>query len=299
MSDSETMPEKKESRTDKLLRVLNVPDDFKDPRLPSGVFSHSQYSSWVICGKAYEYKYVQKVQTPEYLATTNGSAVHGGIEYALTAKMAGKSVALDDAREHVSKLVEDKAARITEWSEDLPNVGKLKDKALRLFETFYVHALPKIRPVAIERGFAKKLGDVPVVGYVDLIDEVPALIVPGLSDAEAALAPTKLVTVDFKTARAKWSKAQLETNTQMTMYAYVEGTPHVRVDQLVDLKGGPMYHRGESSRGPGDAHVFIEHINEVAEYVRQGVFPKADIGSWACNKEHCSFWQHCRGKYKP
>lgn len=291
--------EKKESRTDKLLRILQVPDDFRDPRLPSGVFSHSQYMSWVICGKAYEYKYVQKIETPEYLATTNGSAVHGGIEYSLIQKMKGETVSLDLAKEHVSKLVDEKAARITEWSEDLPNVGKLKDKALRLFETFYVHALPKINPVAIEKGFAKRLGDVPVIGYIDLVDEVPALIVPGMSPEEAALAPTKRVTVDFKTARAKWSKAQLDSNTQLTMYAYVEGTPHVRVDQLVDLKGGPVYHRGESSRVPGDANILVDHLNEVAEYVRQGVFPKADIASWACNKEHCSFWGHCRGKYKP
>lgn len=289
--------EKKESRTDRLLRVLQVPDDFKDPRLPSGVFSHSQYSSWVICGRAYELKYVERVQTPEYVATTSGSAVHGGIEHALIKKMKGETVSLDEAKEVVSRIVDDKAQKIESWGEE--NAGKLKDKALRLFDAFFVHALPKITPVAIEKGFAKKLGDVPVIGYVDLIDEVPALIVPGMTPEEAALAPTKLVTVDFKTARAKWSKAQLDSNTQLTMYAYVEGTPHVRVDQLVDLKGGPAYHRGESSRTPADANIFIDHINEVAEYVRQGIFPKADITSWACNKEHCSFWAQCRGKYKP
>ena len=291
--------EKKESRTDKLLRILQVPDDFKDPRLPSSVFSHSQYSSWVICGKAYEYKYVQKVETPEYIATTNGSAVHGGIEYALIAKMRGETVSLDAGLELVGKLVEDKAARITEWNEDLPNTGKLKDKASRLFHAFYVNALPKINPVAIEKGFAKKLGDVPVIGYIDLIDEVPALSMPGMTPEEIELAPTKRVTVDFKTARAKWSKAQLDSSTQLTLYAHVEGTPDIRVDQLVDLKGGAVYHRGESTRGPGDVNILVDHMNEVAEYVRQGVFPKADITSWACNKQHCSFWGHCRGKYKP
>lgn len=291
--------EKKESRTDKLLRILQVPDDFKDPRLPSSVFSHSQYSSWVICGKAYEYKYVQKVETPEYIATTNGSAVHGGIEYALIAKMRGETVSLEAGLELVGKLVEDKAARITEWNADLPNTEKLKDKASRLFHAFYVNALPKINPVAIEKGFAKKLGDVPVIGYIDLIDEVPALSMPGMTPEEIELAPTKRVTVDFKTARAKWSKAQLDSSTQLTLYAHVEGTPDIRVDQLVDLKGGAVYHRGESTRGPGDVNILVDHMNEVAEYVRQGVFPKADITSWACNKQHCSFWGHCRGKYKP
>ena len=291
--------EKKESRTEKLLRILQVPDDFKDPTLPNGLFSHSQYNSWLICGKAYEYKYVAKYTTPEYVATSNGSAVHSGIEHALINKMAGKIVPIEEGLELISKIIDEKAKLIVDWGvggDDEMDAAKLKTKAQRLYRAFYVNALNKINPVAIEKGFAKRLGDVPVIGYIDLVDQQPALIVPGMTPEEAALAPVKRVTVDWKTSRAKWSKAQLDTNTQMTMYALVEGTPDVRVDQLVDLKGGPVYHRGESTRNAIDAEVFVDHLNQVADFVRKGVFPMTDIGSWACNKDHCSFWALCRGK---
>lgn len=291
--------EKKESRTDKLLRILQVPDDFKDPTLPNGLFSHSQYNSWLICGRAYEYKYVTKYATPEYVATSCGSAVHSGIEHTLVNKMAGKIVPIEEGLELVAKIIDEKAKLIVDWGvggDDEMTAEKLKAKALRLYRTFYVNALNKINPVAIEKGFAKRLGDVPVIGYIDLVDEQPALIVPGMSPEEAATAPVKRVTVDFKTARAKWSKAQLDTNTQLTMYAFVEGTPHVRVDQLVDLKSGPVYHRGESQRNAIDAEVFVDHLNQVADFVRKGIFPMTDIGSWACNVDHCSFWKLCRGK---
>lgn len=288
--------ETKESRTDRLLRILQVPEDFKDPTLPNGVFSHSQFNSWLICGKAYEYKYVTRYETPEYIATTNGSAVHKGIEHSLLAKMAKKHISLDEGLEVVSRVIDEKAQRIVDWGDDGMTASKLKNKAQGLFKAFFTFALPQLNPVAIEKGFAKRLGDVPVIGYIDMVDEVPALKVPGMSPEDQAAAPKERVTVDFKTARAKWSKAQLDTNTQLTMYAFVEGTPHVRADQLVDLKAGPVYHRGESERNALDAEILVDHFNEVADFVRKGVFPKTDIGSWACNKEHCSYWHLCRGK---
>jgi hypothetical protein len=291
--------ERKESRTEKLLRILQVPDDFKDPTLPNGLFSHSQYNSWLICGKAYEFKYVIKYATPEYVATSNGSAVHSGIEHALLGKMAGKIPTIEEGLELISKIIDEKSKLIVDWGvggDDAMDAAKLKTKAQRLYRAFYMNALNKINPVAIEKGFAKRLGDVPVIGYIDLVDEQPALVVPGMTPEEAATAPVKQVVVDFKTSRAKWSKAQLDTNTQLTMYAFVEGTPHVRVDQLVDLKGGPVYHRGESTRNAIDAEVFVDHLNQVADFVRKGVFPMTDIGSWACNVDHCSFWALCRGK---
>jgi len=289
----------KESRTDKLLRILQVPDDFKDPTLPSGVFSHSQYNAWQICGQAYEYKYITKYSTPEYVATANGSAIHSGIEHALLEKMAGKVPDVVEGLEMISKILDDKAQNIVDWSvggDDAMDLNRLKKKAQRLYKTFYLHALPRINPLAIEKGFAKRLGDVPVIGYIDLVDEVPALEVPGMTPEELALAPKKRVTVDFKNPRAKWSKAQLDTNTQLTMYAFVEGTPDVRIDQFVDLKSGPVYHRGDSTRTPLDTEILVDHVNEVADFIRKGVFPKAAIGSWGCNKDHCSFWSICRGK---
>jgi hypothetical protein len=192
--------------------------------------------------------------------------------------------------------VKEKAERIENWGEDM-DAQKLEQKAIRLYNVFYMQALPRLNPVALEQGFAKRLGDVPVIGFIDMIDEVPALASPGMAPEDVALAPKQRVVVDHKTGSAKWSQKEVDDDTQMTLYAHVMGLQDVRVDQYLDQKKGAIYHRGDGIRGSAQIEIFVDHINQVAEFVRQGVFPKAQIGSWCCNAEHCSYWKQCRGKF--
>lgn len=293
--------EVKESRTQRLMRRLNIPPDFEDPKLPSKVFSYSQYNSWLICAKAYEFKYVEKRKTPNYAATSKGSAVHAGIEHMLRGKQAGQVPTFESGVAEVNKKFDEMAQGVEDWgrNEDTPlDPEEVKESARRLFQTFAIMALPHINPVAVEKGFAKKIGDVPLIGYIDLIDERPTMNTAGMDPATAALAPKKRVTVDSKTGRAKWSEGELRLDPQLTLYSYVEGTPDVRVDQYIDLKKGPVYVGGESIRTPNDAEIFIDHLNEVAGYVKKGIFPKTPIDSWVCNRKHCSFYEICRGKKK-
>jgi len=284
----------KESRTDALLRKLNITSDFLDPKLPKGFFSNSQYNSWLICGKAYEFKYVQQISTPEYASTSRGNAVHAGVEHVLKAKLEGKVPSVEEGREVVSRTFDEKAKGVLDWGEEDP--GKTKDLALNLFKTYATYALPKINPVAIEKGFAKKVGDVPMIGWIDLIDEQPSINTAGMRPEDAALAPKRLVTADLKTGKAKWSDKEVALDPQLTLYSHVEGTPDVRIDQLIAHKKAPTFLQAESARTPRDAEILIDHVNEVAEYVRKGVFPKTEIDNWACNKDHCSFYHLCRGK---
>jgi hypothetical protein len=287
-------PEKKESRTDKLLREVNVGPEFLDAELPAQYFSHSQYFSWKTCGQAYAYRYIDKIRGPGTPATAKGSAVHGGIEYMLLGKKAGKIPPIADGVQLVSDIFDAQAKEIERWDDAVP--GQIKDQSIRLLEHFAVHALPKINPVAMEEGFAKKIGSVPMIGWIDLIDQQPAMIVPDMSPELMELAPTKLVTVDFKTGSARWSNNELRLDTQMTLYAMVKGTPHIRVDQLLSKAKGPEYVRGESVRTPQDVAVLTEDLNEVADFIRAGIFPKAHIDSWKCNEKMCSYWSICRGR---
>lgn len=286
----------KESRTQALLRQLNVDASFLDPKLPKGFFSNSQYNSWLICGKAYEFKYVQQIGTPDYASTSRGSAVHAGVEHMLRAKLDKKPVVVEEGLAVVTQTFEEKAKGVTDWGDE--DAGKVKDTAVKLFKTYTTYALPKINPVAIEEGFAKKIGDVPMVGWIDLIDEQPAIQVPGMSAEDAAMAPKRLITADLKTGKAKWSEKEVALDPQLTLYSHVKGTPNVRVDQLIDHKKAPTFLQAESTRTPKDAEILVEHVNEVAEFVRKGVFPMTSIENWACNKEHCSFYHLCRGKNK-
>lgn len=284
----------KESRTEALLRQLGVDKSFLDPKLPKGFFSNSQYNSWLICGKAYEFKYVQQISTPDYASTSRGNAVHAGVEYVLKAKMAGSAFTVDEGKEVVSRTFEEKAKGVLDWGGEEP--GKVKDLSIQLFNAYAIYALPKINPVAIEKGFAKRVGDVPMVGWIDLLDEQPAIPVAGMAPEDVALAPKRIVTADLKTGKAKWSEKEVALDPQLTLYSHIEGTPDVRIDQLIAHKKAPTFIQAESTRTPKDAEVLIEHVNEVAEFVKKGVFPKTTIDNWACNKDHCSFYHLCRGK---
>jgi len=293
--ESQDQEQVKESRTDRLLRRLGLTADFKDPLLPKETFSHSQYFSWLVCGAAYEKKYVEGVETPNYPSTTKGTAVHAGAEFMLRGKMDGDVPSIEQGIAALEASFAEKAQKVLKWEEDMPE-GKVKDEAIAVFKTFATQALPLINPIAVEKGFAKKVGDVPMIGYIDLVDEQPAMDTTGMDEVEVLLAPKKRITVDFKTGRAKWSDNELRTDTQMTLYSDVEGTPDVRVDQLISLKKGPVYIRGESVRTPEDVAILTEHINEVAGLIKKGVFPKAPIDHWSCNEKHCSYWSMCRGK---
>ena len=284
----------KENRTQKLLRMLNLAQDFQDPEIPKGVFSFSQYNSYKICAKAYEFKYIDGTKVPAYASTTKGASVHSGIEFMLLAKKAGAPVTIEAGLGALEKTFTDEAKNVKDWGET-PE-GLIKDEAVAILKHFALYALPKINPIEIEKGFAKKVGDVPMIGWIDLVDEQPSIDVSKMAAEEAAMAPKKRIVVDFKTGRAKWSTHELDKDPQLTLYSHVESTPYIRVDQLITKKKGPAYERGESTRTPRDAEILIEDINETVRYIKAGIFPKAPIDHWSCGPQHCSFWHLCRGK---
>ena len=216
------------------------------------------------------------------------------MEYVLKAKLAGSAFTVDEGKEVVSRTFDEKAKGVLDWGEEEP--GKVKDLSIQLFNAHAIYALPKINPVAIEKGFAKRVGDVPMVGWIDLLDAQPAIPVPGMAPEDVALAPKRIVTADLKTGKAKWSEKEVALDPQLTLYSHIEGTPDVRIDQLIAHKKAPTFIQAESTRTPKDAEVLIEHVNEVAEFVKKGVFPKTTIDNWACNRDHCSFYHLCRGK---
>ncbi len=296
MDDTDDDAAPPETRTQTLLREAGVGDDFFDRRLPKGVFSHSQYSAYKRCGHFYERRYVLGQSSPGSGATGLGSAVHSGIERVLKAKMAKEPLPdIKAMRQHVADSF-DASTKDAVWGPD-DKPGAVKDSAIRVFEVYHLHALPKITPIAIESGFAKKVGDVPVVGWIDLIDEVPVIDVPGMDLIARKAVPQKLVVVDTKTTKTTWGDDKVRKNTQLTLYSDIMGIPDVRIDQLVKAVKGPIYKPSPSIRTAQDAAVLTEDIQETVDAIGKGFFPKTSIdGSWACNEKFCPFWSECRGK---
>jgi len=292
----------KESRTDRLLRELKILDGFLDAKLPSGYMSISQLNAYAnACARAYQYRYVDREPGRRSGAMSRGVAVHNGIETLLRKKLNKEAITADTIKE-TEALVEDSymrmAADVTRWDGE-DNINSVKEETLRYYNLFVKDALPKLNPIAIEKGFAVKFGEVPVIGWIDMVDNVPAIPTERLAPEYADQGPIKKVVVDFKTARAKWSPQDLARDVQLTAYSMVEGTPFVRVDQLINYKAKSKqatFLQEEAVRTPEDGAILVDFFGETADLIKKGVFPKVSPEHWSCSEKHCPYWSKCRGK---
>jgi RecB family exonuclease len=270
---------------------VEFPENFADPRLPKGYLSISGYSTFKACGAKYEFSYVKGVRLPANGPMFKGTVLHDGVEAAVDHVIRAKALPQKAQIEALISDVFDKGKAEVAWElgEDAiegDDAGKAKDAVLQMYGVYHDKALPTFQPIKVEEGFARLIGGVPMIGYMDMVEQVK----------ESPDDPGVLWVSDLKTSKATWSQAKADANPQLTLYAGVAGTSHVRVDNIVQLKGGIKYEPKKSTRSAHALRVLTEDIVETADFIRRGVFPKAAIDSWACNEKWCDYWSGCRGR---
>jgi PD-(D/E)XK nuclease superfamily len=264
-----------------------VPPDLIDDKLPNGTFSHSQYSRYKTCPKSYEFRYVEGRVLPPGVAAFRGTSVHAGVEAAHKHLIETKAPPLlEQMRAVVSDAFDEGKAEVLDWDGEQP--GTVKDLSLKLYDRYHHDNLPQLRPVAAEEGFAVRIGTVPVVGFIDLVERHAGFAAPKPDDP--------LIVVDLKTSASKWSASDVEKDTQTTLYSIVKNTFAARIDNLVMLKAGPALHRLETPRTATQKRIVIEDLEETVDLVKRGIFPKTSIDSWACSEKWCGYWSLCRGR---
>lgn len=258
-----------------------LPPDFVDPKLPRGTFSASQYNTYKKCPKAYEFSYVEGIKIPPSGILLSGTSVHHGVEQAHVHVIEkGTAPVLDDVKSSISDYFEAEKETVGEWEEGY-DAGSTKDKVLRGYEVYHRQALPKVKPVAAEQAFVKRIGTVPMVGFIDLID---------------APKPGEMVVADLKTGKASWSQADLDKDVQFSIYSIVTGIRDVRLDNLVFKKAGPDFSQKYSTQTDQGLRNVVEDVEETADLIKRGVFPKTSIDHWSCNPKWCGYWSQCRGR---
>jgi len=256
-----------------------LPEGFADNALPTGTFSHSQYGLYKKCPKAYEFRYVKKEVVPPKAAMTQGVLVHAGVEHALRSKMANATASLDEVESVIT--TEFNASKDgVDWEDTAPD--SVRVSAINAYRLYHQRALPTVHPQAVESLILYKAGTVPVLGYLDLIDQIPG-------------DPVKVV-VDLKTSKAKWSDRDIDTDTQLTLYALATGIPHVRVDNLVIRSSTSEFQQLERMRSVQQMRVLTEDLEETVALIKAGIFPKTSIDSWMCTPNWCGYWTQCRGR---
>ena len=270
---------------------IAIPPEKLCIKLPKGTFSYSQYGLYHRCGKAYEFRYVRGIKSPPAGPALKGTSLHAGVEAAHVHVMKHKTL---PSAEEIRAVVADEftrgASEVENWGEDNP--GKAKDATIAAYGTYHRDALPRVNPVAAEQPFVLYLNEeIPVTGFIDLIDQAP---VEGGTPGD----PGEIIVADLKYSGSSWSQRDIDIDPQFTLYAKVVGASKVRVDNVVDLKKGPTFKQLTSTRD-GKMHLtLLEHMAETVDSIGQGHFPKTAIDDPMCSEKWCGYWKMCRGKHR-
>lgn len=273
---------------DKRRQLPVIPPELYDDKLPYGRFSNAQYDMYKRCPKQWEFRYVKGLKRPPRGDMVRGLAVHAATEVSHLYILENKALPpLDLPMQAAFERFDTDAKEVEKW-DDPPHV--VKNVSLSLVKHYHQHALPYVKPITAEEPFVAKVGIVPMIGFIDRVDLEASPPQGGVED------PGQVVVYDTKTSATKWSKRDVDTDSQLTLYAIVKGAYNVGVDNLVPLKGGPAYHRLTSTRDKHAKQVYIEDLEETADLTKRGIFPKTSIDHWMCSEKWCGYWSLCRGK---
>jgi hypothetical protein len=269
--------------------------DWLDPNLPKGYLSPSQHNTYQRCPRQYEYAYIMQLVKPPGIAQIRGTAVHKGVEMTHRHTIQhGKPGSIEEGTAAVSDKFDSQAPEIETWEEETQ--GDAKDKAIRMFRTYYLNAVPHINPVRVEHTFKwpRELCGVPVLGIIDLVDSIKN---PDMSLENDPENPQMVEVVsDLKTVKRLWPSTRIETEPQLTFYAIAENTDKVRIDFLTSLKSGTKYTPVTSMRSRQEKMVLLEDVAEVARLIKAGIFPRCAPIGWHCSPAYCGYYTRCRGK---
>lgn len=248
--------------------------------------SYSSVSSFLTCGKAWKYRYIDKVQAPISPSLIIGSCVHDTVEEIVRCN--SLSIEAPDAAEFASQRVAERLEN-EDTINNTPEAENVRNEVLRLVSAPLILSginLLKARvdddgPM-IERKVTLEVPevDVPIIGYIDII----------LHDGTPA---------DFKTAARSWTQEKAEAELQPIFYMAAMGQMGIPVNwkfqHLVMVKNKqPKFQIFEHAHKPAELFRLFENIQKVWKTMNSGTFLPAAPGSWKCNPKTCEYWNICQ-----
>lgn len=252
--------------------------------LPKGFLSASQINKYLGCPKQYEQEYVLGIvpEAKRPVSMVIGSSVHKYVETHIK-EMLAKELAPQQVEDILLQADIDVTGMVTEESidfDDFAGADATKLYAQNLYKVWYKELSPILLPTSSEKKFESLVGDVPVLGYIDYVDNSS-----GFSEI-----------CDLKVVEKSKTFADARDSVQLAMYALVENNPRVRFDSIVKTKT-PKLSQVRYEFSKGELQYFTDLIGEVALNISQGNFPKTAPTSWMCTEKWCPFFSTCRGKY--
>lgn len=156
-----------------------------------------------------------------------------------------------------------------------------------VLELYFREHAPRIKPVGTQVLASVEIGDVKLVGHIDLIRETE------LPDGRK----TRIIS-DWKFTKKTPSQMPARTYSRGWAYDLMLGDEHHQIE-LIYLRRGL-----KTPKVGTDSHVVTEaqrtqvrmQVEILAELYRARYFPFTDPTSWACSADWCNWWRACRGR---
>ena len=250
--------------------------------------SYSSISTFLTCGKAWKYRYVDKVQADPSLNLIVGSSVHDTVEEIIKCKTLGIETPdiVEFAIQAFSKRVESEETinNTPEAENALSDVLRLVSAPTILSGIDLFRAKVDDEGPMIERKVRLEVPevDVPIIGYIDII----------LDDGTPA---------DFKTASRSWTVDRAQTEMQPVFYLSAMGQMGIPVNwhfkHLVMVKNKtPKFQMFDTERNPAEIGKLLLEIQEVWKAIKAEQFLPPAPGSWKCSPKWCEHWSICHGE---
>ena len=257
-------------------------------QFPRGYLSISQVNMYQRCGLQYQFRYVDDMVSPPGISLVEGSTIHKALEVGLREKMdTGKAGPVSVMKDVWTDTWKEKRKEVEDWGEDGEDKSRviIEKRGLWLLDMYHKTKMPTINPVEVEKRFWTSVGEnnIPVLGYIDLIDQDNLDPIGGRA------------VVDHKVVKSAKSQGDADNDPQLTLYAKVSNTNHVRFDCLCKTKT-PKIVSVKSTRSNKEYLWLTKIFDKVAKAINAGIFLPADPTGWSCSAKWCGYYNMCRGK---
>ena len=242
------------------------------------------------CARQWSYRYIDGIVAPPSISLIVGSAYHDALATNFMQKIQTeedlpvsdvldafstswdrqltKRVTIDDGEQQEFETLSSEE----EGEEDL---GDAKDEGIKLVRTYHYDMAPAVQPASVERSCEVEVGDLKMVGRLDLETTTGKVI-------------------DHKTS--KRSKTQDEMDLEFQPFAYgLLGKGAVDFDFHVAVKTKkPKIQVVHTPNNAREVIWFMRLAQQVWKAMHTGVYPPNHTGWW-CNEKYCGYYSMCKG----
>jgi hypothetical protein len=258
--------------------------------------SVSKIESYLTCPYNFKLSYVDKIPQISSGTPLVGRVIHDIVEVALkeygrTGKYPDRKTLDDRFEPTYRRFVEKEESRDTfmGWQWDIPESDA--KSAYRALIPVAREALEEHRPWMLGSGpaveqridleFDSEVGQVPLIGYVDLLNESGVLCdwKSTLKDTPSKLAKKSWLQFSCYSFWS-WPIIGEESQSCKKIFLVAGGTPHVEVEPF--------------TVGQKHREYFAKLAAQVWKAIHFGVYPTTD--SWKCNPKFCPFFGPCKSE---